>query len=85
MASNGGWLDEVIWAVNTDIEGDRIYAEEITKTTPEYTYLSLAPSEDSEASPKGFKGVWQKAFTDEDAIYVKIDDDVVSVESSAIS
>ncbi|KAJ5570493.1 uncharacterized protein N7459_009923 [Penicillium hispanicum] len=79
LVSNGGWLDEVVWAVNTHIEGDLVYAEEVTKTAHEYTYLSIPPAEGFV-----FADVWREAFTDEDAIYLKIDDDVIFMEDNAI-
>lgn len=51
LASNGGWLDEVIWAVNKNDEGDRIYVEEIVKTVPEFKTISVSVG----YGPNGFR------------------------------
>lgn len=76
LASNGGWLDEVIWAANTEDKQDLAYGEEITKTAPEYTYMPITNG--------NFMGIYLKAFTEPDTIYLKIDDDVVFIDQSAI-
>ncbi|KAJ5184220.1 hypothetical protein N7492_001836 [Penicillium capsulatum] len=81
LASQGGWLDQVIWAVNTKIPGDIVYAEEITKTAPEYKYLAISTPDEDETH---YTQVWYDAFKDENAIYLKIDDDVVFAEDNAI-
>ncbi|OKL62848.1 hypothetical protein UA08_01810 [Talaromyces atroroseus] len=76
LASNGGWLDEVIWAANTDVPEDMAYGEKIAETAPEYTYLPIKSG--------GYMGIYLKAFTEPDTIYLKMDDDMVFIDQSAI-
>ncbi|CRG82739.1 hypothetical protein PISL3812_00084 [Talaromyces islandicus] len=76
LASNGGWLDEVIWAANTQDQDDLAYGEEIAKTADEYTYMPI--------NTGGFSGIYFKAFKEPDTIYVKMDDDIVFIDQSAI-
>ncbi|KAH8690643.1 hypothetical protein BGW36DRAFT_328511 [Talaromyces proteolyticus] len=76
LASNGGWLDEVIWAANTEDKEDIAYGEEIAKTVDEYTFMPI--------NDGGFSGIYFKAFKEPDAIYVKMDDDIVFIDQSAI-
>lgn len=75
LASNGGWLDEVIWAANTEVPEDLEYGEKIAEKTPEYTYLRING---------GYMGIYLKAFTEPDTIYLKMDDDIVFIDQSAI-
>lgn len=80
LVSNGGWVDKVVWAVNTKIEGDRVYAEEISKATPEYEFLPISATH----KENNYTEVWYEAFNDKNAVYLKMDDDVVFAEDNAI-
>jgi hypothetical protein len=71
---NGGLLEEVIFAVNTDNEADLAYLEELLAVTPQYRKFV------AEKQYEAWTGQWQPANI-RDAVYVKIDDDVVSSRS----
>jgi ribosomal protein L24E len=71
MVDNGGWLDEVLWVVNTDKQEDLRYLEEILATNPRYK--KIYP--DEIASTYSYKNIWK--LLDRGKYYVKIDDDVV--------
>jgi hypothetical protein len=67
---NGGILDEVIFALNTENPEDLAYLDELVASTPGYKIHAATQHE-------AFNGAWE-SVTDPDAIYIKIDDDVVS-------
>ena len=62
-------LDEVIFVVRTDDEGDLEYLEELLPTVPEYKKY--------EAKGRGgrYKDAWD--VVEKGTMYIKIDDDVV--------
>jgi hypothetical protein len=62
-------LDEVIFVVRTDDEGDLKYLEELLPTVPEYKKY--------EAKGRGgrYKDAWD--VVEKGTMYIKIDDDVV--------
>lgn len=70
LKANGGLLDEVIFTVNTDNNGDLAYLEELLKSSPYYRKFVKS------VEHEGWAGQWQ-AVNETDTIYVKIDDDVV--------
>lgn len=68
LASNGGLLDEVHWAVNTDNPDSLKYLEELVKTSDGYKKIVL---------PRlGFESIWEHAVK-KGNLYIKIDDDIV--------
>jgi hypothetical protein len=70
LKDNGGLLDEVIFAVRTDIEEDLVYLEELLQTSPRYS---------KHVAKKAYElwvGSWE-AVNEPDSIYIKIDDDIV--------
>jgi hypothetical protein len=71
LRDNGGLLDEVIFAVNTEKKADLAYLEELVASHPRYK-KHVATKE-----YEWYIGAWE-AVDDPKAIYVKIDDDVVS-------
>ena len=77
MKDNGGLLDEVIFAVRTDIEEDLTYLEELLQTSPRYS-KHVAKKE-----YEWWVGSWE-AVDEPDSIYIKIDDDIVSQMSSIL-
>lgn len=79
LKGNGGILDEVIFAVNTDDQDDLAYLETLLTRQPEYS--KHLPVGDYDA--RFWLGNWE-AVSDRDAVYVKIDDDVVFVEDGTI-
>ena len=64
-------LDEVIFSVKTDKSHDLQYLDELVPTSKHYS--RQGPSTKYES----YTGSWEPA-NDPDAIYIKIDDDVVS-------
>jgi hypothetical protein len=75
LRTNGGWLDEVAWGVNTRNKQDLAYLEELLATTPEYRKVELAE--------KSYVGLWN-ASIEAGNIYVKLDDDVIFIDHDAI-
>lgn len=71
MVDNGGWLDEVLWVVNTDRNDDLRYLEEIMASNPRYKKIHP----DEIAHTYTYKNIWK--LLDRGKYYVKIDDDVV--------
>lgn len=68
LVTNGGWLDEVHFVVNTDIEDDIKYLDELVKTSDLYKKVTI-PS-------LGYNEVWGNAV-ERNILYIKIDDDIV--------
>lgn len=77
LKANGGLLDEVIFVVHTDIDEDLEYLETLVPRRPEYTKYEV------KGTYRWLMGSWEPV-TDPDAIYVKIDDDVVYFSDNAI-
>ncbi|KAL1851637.1 hypothetical protein Daus18300_012510 [Diaporthe australafricana] len=77
LKANGGLLDEVIFVVHTDIDEDLEYLEALIPRRPEYTKYEV------KGTYRWLMGSWEPV-TDPDAIYVKIDDDVVYFSDNAI-
>lgn len=68
LVSNGGFLDEVHWAVNTDNQDSLNYLDELVKTSNGYKKIVL-PS-------LGFESIWEHSV-ERGNLYIKIDDDIV--------
>jgi hypothetical protein len=75
LVTNGGWLDEVIWGVNTEIVEDLAYLEHLIPTSPSYRRLEL--------DEKGYTNLWN-ASVERGNIYIKLDDDVVYMHRDTI-
>ena len=69
LVSNGGWLDEVHWVVNTENEDDIKYLDELVESSKIYKKI-IIPS-------LGYNEVWANAV-EREHMYIKIDDDIVS-------
>lgn len=69
LVSNGGFLDEVLWAVNTDKPEDLDYLDGLIQTSERYRKVELPEG--------GYKSIWANAVED-GPMYIKIDDDMVS-------
>ena len=72
LASYGGYLDEVIFADNTDRQEDEDFLDHLVENEPGYKKVVM--------SHRGewFDDVWNNLATDDNTIYFKIDDDIVS-------
>lgn len=68
LASNGGFLDEVHWAVNTSEQKDLEYLDELVKTADSYKKIDIPGP--------GYNSIWEHAVKPEH-LYIKIDDDIV--------
>lgn len=68
LLSNGGFLDEVHWAINTANEEDLDYLDELVKTTDAYKKIPIPEF--------GFISIWEHAVEPEH-MYIKLDDDIV--------
>lgn len=68
LASNGGFLDEVHWAVNTENPESLQYLDELVKTSTGYKKIILPGL--------GFESIWEHAV-EKGNLYIKIDDDIV--------
>ena len=75
LASKGGWLDEVVWGVNTNDTDDLEYLEELLPTTPAYRKVEL--------QDRSYFGLWNESV-EAGNIYIKLDDDVVYIDDDAI-
>ena len=69
LVTNGGWLDEVHFVVNTDREDDIKYLDELIKTNDLYKKIII--------KELGYNAVWANAV-EREHMYIKIDDDIVS-------
>ncbi|KAI8661183.1 hypothetical protein NCS55_00987700 [Fusarium keratoplasticum] len=79
LVDNGGWLDEVLWVVNTKNQDDLFYLDEIVASNP--TRHKLLIPEGHLATYTYWKA-WQ--HLERDKYYVKIDDDILWIEDGAI-
>ncbi|PWI63982.1 hypothetical protein PCL_01204, partial [Purpureocillium lilacinum] len=80
MVSRGGWLDEILWVVNTEEEDDLRYLEEIIASDPGRHKALYLPGET--LSTYTYYKAWQRL--DRGKYYVKVDDDIVWIADDAI-
>ena len=66
-----GYLDEVHYVANTEDQDDRVWLDGLISTSEQYKKISPDVTEN-------FLELWQYAM-DRDTMYVKIDDDLVSM------
>ena len=71
LRENGGLLDRVIFSVHTEDQDDLAYLDELLKSSSRYSKHTPGPGY------KRYVGSWE-AVDNSEAIYIKIDDDVVS-------
>ncbi|KAI4179863.1 MAG: hypothetical protein L6R41_007591, partial [Letrouitia leprolyta] len=76
LVTNGGFLDEVHFVVNTDKKDDIKYLDGLIKTSKLYKKIELPTL--------GYNSVWQHAVEPEH-MYIKIDDDMVFFDDNAIA
>lgn len=72
MRENGGILDRVIFSTRTGVSADLAYLDELIALNPRYS--KYVPG----VGYKAYVGSWEPV-KNPDAIYIKIDDDVVSL------
>ncbi|EXA53692.1 hypothetical protein FOVG_01426 [Fusarium oxysporum f. sp. pisi HDV247] len=73
MVDEGGWLDEVLWVVNTDDKDDLEYLEKIVAQEPQRHKLLYIKG--NKLSTNTYYKAWE--YLEHGKYYVKIDDDVV--------
>ncbi|KAI0970167.1 hypothetical protein F4678DRAFT_148884 [Xylaria arbuscula] len=78
LAVNGGYLDEIWFMVHTDIEDDLAYLEELVKQREQYKIVTPG-----ECQGFNYACMWDPV-TEDDTIYVKIDDDIVFIHPDTI-
>ncbi|KAG5297520.1 hypothetical protein I7I48_06651 [Histoplasma ohiense] len=78
LADNNGWLDEVLWVVNTENEDDLRYLDETLASSPRHRKLDLG----RKVRGPEFRQIWK--HLERGKIYVKIDDDVVWLADDTI-
>lgn len=77
LVSSGGWLDQVIFAANTDNEEDLAWLDRVAQASGgDYQVVRI--------EEKGYGSVYEASFKERNTIYVKIDDDVVFIDPQAI-
>ncbi|RYP86643.1 hypothetical protein DL769_000711 [Monosporascus sp. CRB-8-3] len=74
LAANGGYLDEVWFMVHTTVQDDVEWLENLAATEPGYKYVDLG-----DCTTGHYGCMWEYAI-DDDTIYIKIDDDIVSIK-----
>lgn len=79
LVSQGGWLDEIHFVRNTKDVDDLAFLERVVVANPHYKILDL-PDEDDQH----LRYVLSWKTTERDAVYVKIDDDVVWIADDTI-
>lgn len=75
LVKNGGWLDEVVWGINTEDTDDLAWLDDLLPTTPAYRKVEL--------DDKSYFGLWNESVQAGN-IYIKLDDDVVYIDDDAI-
>ncbi|EGE85405.2 hypothetical protein BDDG_08350 [Blastomyces dermatitidis ATCC 18188] len=78
LVANGGWLDEVYWAPNTENQADLDWLDKLVPTSPSYKIIPVKPQE------KGYAKIWDHTVSDPDTLYIKIDDDIIFIDDNAI-
>ena len=79
MVRNGGWLDEVHFGVNTDIDEDNRWLDELVKDTKDYRKIDIG---DKGLGRDGYNAMW--ATVDKEPMYIKMDDDILYFDDEAI-
>jgi hypothetical protein len=72
LAKNGGYLDEIHFILNTKWEDDIKWLDELLETEPLYQ-KKVTPTQGGH-----FDNIWNVFATDNNTMYIKIDDDTVS-------
>lgn len=79
LIEQGGWLDEVHFVRNTEKEEDLEYLHALVDANPRYRILEI---DEEKGRDDRYSASWE--LLQPDAIYVKIDDDVVFVADDTI-
>ncbi|KAI4201563.1 MAG: hypothetical protein LQ350_003178 [Teloschistes chrysophthalmus] len=84
LKAHGGSLDEIIFLVRTGDADDLVYLDEIVADTPGYTRRDVTDSNDGRrASGITYGQAWE--VVERGTMYIKIDDDIMFIEKTAIA
>ena len=75
LVTRGGYLDEVRFMMNTKAKEDIQWLDELIKTEPLYRKIETNQT----GGGKHYNNIWNKQATENDTMYIKIDDDVVGL------
>ncbi|KAL9032483.1 MAG: hypothetical protein Q9180_006473, partial [Flavoplaca navasiana] len=76
LKHNGGLLDEIIFLARTDDPGDLLYLDQLVGSTPGYSRRNVTKG-------STYGQAWEVA--ERGTMYIKIDDDLMFIEGSAIA
>lgn len=76
LVNHGGWLDEVLWVVNTENKDDLRYLNKLLSRSERYKKLDLG----KKVKGPEFRQIWK--HLERGKLYVKVDDDVVSASQA---
>lgn len=79
LRPQGGWLDEVHFVRNTNKQSDLTYLDTLVTSNPLYKIVDLP---DPDNKDRRYEQSWE--LMERDAIYVKIDDDIVWIADDTI-
>ncbi|KAG8525344.1 uncharacterized protein KY384_008988 [Bacidia gigantensis] len=79
LVKNGGWLDEIHFMINTDVEEDIDWIDKRVSQVKEYKPIYLPEG----AAGNDFEVVWRSAV-EPGCLYVKFDDDLVWFSDGAV-
>ncbi|KAL8688437.1 MAG: hypothetical protein Q9218_005656, partial [Villophora microphyllina] len=82
LKANGGLLDEIIFLVRTDDVDDLAYLNQLVANTAGYTRRNLTNS-NGRASKITYGQAWE--VVERGTMYIKIDDDIMFIERTAIA
>ena len=74
LASQGGYLDEVRFVVRTENATDVTWVDALVAGQPDYTRVEVSIN-------STFASIYEEHMLDRSAVYIKIDDDIVSLLS----
>jgi len=79
LVSQGGYLDQIIFADNTNSQEDEDYLDRLIENEPGYSKVVM--------SHRGgwYDDVWNNLAIDENTLYFKIDDDVVCISACSLT
>jgi len=79
LAINGGYLDEMMFVVHTDVTQDLGYLQDLVARVPQYKYIELELHDEN----AGY-GPLYETLRENNTIYIKIDDDLVWIDDDAV-
>ena len=81
LVSNGGWLDEIHFLINTPVQEDLDWIAELLPKVKDYKGIYLTEGTDM----RDFESVWRQGLQHSSSdLYVKLDDDLVWMSDFAI-